>query len=374
MKIEFVSEWNDSFFERFLNLKNHLFENNPDVFVESIEDLKKFFAPHSPITQDYQWQAYLVSANGKDISRGVLSFRKDKQIAQVGFLEFENNAEAFKLMMEQIITDAKSSGITELRGPTNINFFVSYRWKLPGGGKPFYSEPVVPDYYHDFIKAEGFTVSETWDTFSLNIKKTLTGWKDKIQKISQKKKTNYQRIELRCIRPWKFDQEIEIIHKLFVNSYSQMSEYDPIDLAAFKLLYSDFKYIINPLFSYIAYHEGEPVGFCFNFFDPLPFLRKFSKKSPSSIERALLLTKIQSNKKRLLIMYSGKVPAKNGDEIKGLQIKVSTRLTLGVFLLRVKEILVCFQSENSPSKRSFDNEAQKSYSKYVMYRKSIENN
>lgn len=371
MKIEIITQWDDNFFERFKNLKNDIYKDDSNVFNEEIDDLKNFFKPESPITRKYIWSAFIVSNNDKDLCRAVLSHKQNSKIGQIGFIESLKNKEAFLVLFEKINELAKNQGLQELRGPTNINFFVSYRWKLPSKQEPFYSEPLVPNYYHDFIKEAGFTVSETWDSFKLDYKLSLKRWKEKRKTISQKKKEPYQRLKLRSIRPWQFDKEIEIIHKLFVDSYKNMTEYDELDLESFKLLYGNFKYIINPLFSYIAYYKNEPIGFCFNFFDPLPLLKKFAKRPPTLLEKIKLLTQLQLNRKRLLIMYSGRIPTSAGEEVKGLQLKVSIRLNALLILMRIKDVFVCFQSENSPSKRTFDDDAQKSYSKYVMYRKAI---
>lgn len=371
MKIEVISQWDEIFFKRFTDFKNNLFKNDPNIFNESVEDMKTYFADNSPIIKNYHWKAYIISNNGKDLARGVISFHKGKTIAQIGFLEFEQNIEAFKTMIEAMTEMAKENNISELRGPANINFFISYRWKLPNGGEPFYTEPLVPDYYHDFIKSIGFHVSETWDTFQLDYHVSLNRWKDKQKTITKKKTGNYQKLELRHIKPWNFDKEIEIIHRLFVDSYKQMGEYEEIDLESFKLLYKDFKYLINPFFSYIAYYKNEPIGFVLNIFDSLHLLRQYAKKSPTPLEKVKLLAQLQLNRKRLLIMYSGRVPTSEGEEVKGLQIKVSKRLIAMLLLFRVKDVFVCFQSSSSPSKRTFDDDAQKTYSQYAMYRKSL---
>lgn len=371
MKIDSINHWDDTFFKRFIDLKNQLFQHDSSVFNESLKDMAVYFSPESPITREYNWMAFLVSENGVDLARGVLSFKRNSKIGQLGFLEFVENQYAFHLLMKSMESEANRHQLLELRGPTNINFFISYRWKLPNGGEPFYSEPVVPAYYHDFIQSEGYFVSESWDTFEVDFKKSIRQWGEKQKALESKRSENYLKIKLRCIRPWDFKNEIKIIHKLFVESYKQMGEYDEIDLESFTLLYKDFKYLINPFFSYIAYYKNEPVGFVLNIFDSLPILREFSKRPPTKLERIKLLLKLQLNRSRLLIMYSGRIPTASGEEIKGLQIKVSKRLIVTMLIFRVKSLFVCFQSSSSPSKRSFDDNAQRPYSKYVMYRKHL---
>ncbi len=303
MIIQTTETWDEHFFIQFTDFKNQLFKNDPNIFNESLEDLKVFFKKESPVTKEYYWKAFLVIDQSHVLARGVLSFKQNSTIGQVGFLEFSERKDAAELLFQAIEAESKKLGLNELRGPVNINFFISYRWKLPNGGAPFYTEPVVPNYYHDYIKQSGFNISETWDTFKIDFKAANKRWKEKQNSIKKKPSGKYNKIVIKHLWPWNFEKDLIIIHRLFVESYKQMGEYEEISFESFKILYKNFKYLVNPFFSYIAYFEDEPIGFVINIFDSLPILRRFAKKAPTSTEKVSLIAKLATNKDRLLIMY-----------------------------------------------------------------------
>ena len=162
-----------------------------------------------------------------------------------------------------------------------------------------------------------------------------------------------------------WDNELKIIHSLFNEAYQNMPEWEPITFDQFKIIYDDFKYIINPLYCYIVELRGKPVGFSINFADPLPVLLKVKGKKLSTLQKAALLLKLRTNLSCFIIAHVGKIPGPNGEEIKGVQIQVSKRIQFIAGMMR--KVLVTFQMKNSPSRRSFEERSQTSYAEYVLY-------
>ncbi len=184
-----------------------------------------------------------------------------------------------------------------------------------------------------------------------------------------KAKNKELRTKLRCVRMNDWENELKIIHKLFNEAYQSMAEWEPITFEQFKLVYDDFKYIINPWYSYIVELRGKPVAFSINFADPLPVLSKVKGKELSSADKALLFMKLRLNTSAFLIAHVGKIPGPDGEEIKGVQIQVSKRLQ--VFGIWMRKVLVTFQVKNSPSRRSFDEKYLSSYAEYALYGKDL---
>jgi hypothetical protein len=148
-----------------------------------------------------------------------------------------------------------------------------------------------------------------------------------------------------------------------------MPEWEPISFAQFKIIYDDFKYIINPYYSYIVELRGRPVGFSINFADPLPVLAKVKGLKLSKVRKVLLFLQLRMNLSTLLIAHVGKIPGPQGEEIKGVQIQVSKRIQVIAAVMRT--VLVTFQMKNSPSRRSFEERSQDSYSAYVLYGREL---
>jgi hypothetical protein len=95
----------------------------------------------------------------------------------------------------------------------------------------------------------------------------------------------------------------------------------------FKPVYDDFKYLIHPLLSYIVELNGSPVGFSINYPDPLAILCKVKNKKLSKLDKVLLMIKLRLNFKILLMPYREKNKGPNGEEVKGVFLKLSKLLT-----------------------------------------------
>lgn len=148
-----------------------------------------------------------------------------------------------------------------------------------------------------------------------------------------------------------------------------MPEFEPVSFPQFKAIYGDFKYLVNPLYSYIVEMEGVPVGFSINYVDPLPVLAPHKGKKLATWQKALLLLKLRANRGTYMISHIGKVPGPDGEELKGIQIQVSRRITLASFLMR--RVVVTFQNENSPSRRSWNPKVWLHHATYVLYGKEL---
>lgn len=376
MRILSTSIWDDYFFERFVSFRNEIHKNIITSFPEKVEDYKKYFGTDSVFENDYSWEAYMVWDDERIIAKGVLSWRKDGSVGNLGFLDWENNLPAANLLIDAISATAKRHSLKKIKSPIDINLFIKYRIRLPGGGKPFWGEPIYPDYYHELFKQTGFMEIARWDTFRISKLQGILDYALKRLKLAKKadgshSKTKQKnlRTSIRCVNLKDWDNELRIIHKLFNEAYQTMGEWEPISFDQFKLIYDDFKYIIHPWYSYIVELRGKPVGFSINFVDPLPVLEKTKGKELSGVAKALLFLKLRTNISTFLIAHVGKIPGPDGEEIKGVQIQVSKRIQ--VFSAFMKKVLVTFQVKDSPSRRSFNDKNLTPYAEYVLYGKEL---
>ena len=368
MRIESTSAWDTSFFEEFLTFKNKIHRDIPTSFTETIVDYEKYFSPNSVFAEDFKWHAFMVKRDGVVLAKAILCWKAGTAKGNLGFIDWENDLDAAKLLIENVCNCAKENQLTNLKTPVDINFFIKYRIKKPGSGKPFWGEPIYPDYYHTLFIKTGFGEIGRWDTYRLDI---FHGIKDFFFKRKQLALKGEKKLSptIRCVRMKDWDNELKIIHGLFVEAYKSMPEWEPINFEQFKVIYDDFKYIINPWYSYIVELDGKPVGFNINFADPLKILKPVQGKNLSSFQKFLLFLKLRLNFSTFLIAHVGKIPGPNGEEIKGLQIQASKRLQFFVMLMR--RVLVTFQVTNSPSRRSFESDSQRTYAQYVLYGREL---
>lgn len=372
MKLETINAWDEHFFERFKNFKNEIHKNIVTSFPEEIGDYLKYLGPESHFNQDYSWKAFTVLQEGKVLAQAILSWRKNTAIGNLGFLDWIDDADSALMLIEKIKEEARAQKIRQLKTPVDLNFFVKYRIRIPGGGEPFWGEPIYPDYYHDLFKATGFSEIGRWDTYRLFKLQGILDYFLKRRKLSQKKDGSHSntkdkslRTTIRCVKLSDWENELKIIHSLFNQAYQNMPEWEPVTFEQFKTIYDDFRYIMNPLYSYIVELRGKPVGFSINFVDPLPVLSKVKGKKLSPLEKGLLLAKLRLNNSTYIIAHVGKIPGPNGEEVKGVQIQASRRIQFAGVLM--KKVLVSFQMKGSPSRRSFEEKSQVPYAEYVLY-------
>jgi hypothetical protein len=377
MRIETSNLWDNVFFEEYKNHRNQVHEKVVNNLPLSLNDYEKIFGEDSLFKNDFSWIALVVYKNEQRISQAILCWRKESLIGHLGFLDLVDNQEANKLLIDEVEKLAKKNQLKEIKTPVDLNFFVKYRIKISGTKEPFYGEPIYPDYYEKIFKDNHLTPLSFWDTYEVDTWQAVLDFFKKRKNLGKKNKipgpssnTSSSKLKIRSIRLRKWDEELQIIYQLFIESYSKMPEFESICFEQFKILYNDFKYIIQPWLSYIIELEDKPVGFCINYVDPLPVLEKVKNKKLTQIQKLLLLIKIRFNFKTLLISYVGKIPGPNGEDIKGVQFLVSKRLT--PFSLLMNKVLVTYQSDDSPSRRSWDSSVLKEYSRYALYGKKLE--
>lgn len=374
ISVEVKSSWDQSFFERFVHFKNEMHQNIPTSFPETIKDYAQYFSPGSVFENDYEWRALLIIRNQVVVGKAILCWKAHSTKANLGFIDWINDAEVAVRLIDEVERLAREASIAQIKTPVDLNFFVKYRIRCEGGGDPFYGEPIYPSYYHDLFKLTGFEVIGEWDTFRGRKLKGIIDFFGKRFRRSKKtdrskKKERYLKTTVRCVRLHKWDEDIKIIYDLFTQAYQSMPEFESISFDQFKLIYDNFKYIINPLYSYIIELNEIPVGFCITFVDPLPILSKYQNRELNSVQKAHLLLKLKLNRGTLLFAHIGKIDGPNGEEIKGIHAQVSKRLS--VISLVMKKVLITFQNVDSISRKAFSSEIHIPYAKYVLYGKNL---
>lgn len=367
MEIKIISNWDKHFFSQWVKLQNQLYSKSlvPHEelmhFQDLLEDPKSF-------PQD-QWRAISVYESGEIVARALIVVSSHNPlIAKVGFIECTNNEIVFLKLWEKVESLSKELGANRIKGPINLHFFVSYRWKTWGKARPFYSEPQQHDYYLSFFEKVGMRPIKSWDTFRIRFFKS----KKQYGEIRSAKKPEH-RLHIRGINMARFDEEMTTIHGLFQETFKNMPEYEPMPLETFKKIYAGFRYIISPLFAFIIEHEERPVAFCVNFMDPLPLLlqrQRWMGKVPKILLNIWVILRIKFNFSRLLIMYVGRLPAPDGQEFKGIQSLVAKKMTIPV-AVSLPQLYICYTAEDSPALKSYREDQKEMISSYALYSKEI---
>lgn len=369
LQIQGTANWDESFFNLFNDLRNTLFSGNPHFLREGFDALKKQFHADAPFNKNNDWHAWLAVRGEKVVGRLVATFPKAAKLEFVpcGYFDCENDAEAAKALFEKAAKWAQAKGIQALKGPIDGHFFNSYRLKLPGGSTPFFGEPICPDYYHELYKAAGFEPFERWDTIEVVRDESISTFSSITMRFWGRKINPDLKIREINARNW--NKELRTVHSLISQSYSKMPNFMPISFEEFEVLYDDFKYLINPKLSFFVEYKGQPVGFMIAFFDPLPILLDHQKSKPGWLAKLKTLLRLKLNRKRLLVVYVGKVDT-TGPKIKGVTAMLALRLAINTARYPETYPLVCYLAEGSPTYASLPKN-RRLYSQYVVYRRTI---
>lgn len=379
LDVKFSDKWNDQFFDDFVEFKNQLYHNHPHHLIERVSDLKKQLESPYFIKQNILFRAVLILLDGNIVGRGLLYYDPNvPKCLRFGYFEVVNEEEVYRELFNEIEKFAREKKAFEIIGPVQGHFFFSYRMKL-SGELPFYGEPINPTYYNDIFLKMGMVNKNKWHTSRVDITKTRRNFNE-IRDLSKKNQKEYLKLKLKFIFPWRWNKSLKVIYQLFIETYQEMIEYNKIDFTTFKIIYDDFKYIINPFFSYIVEYEGRPVGFCINFFDPLPILIAYEKRAKKKIfktqigiffHKVYLIIRLKFNFRRLLIMYVGKLKKIDGNELKGIQALVSKYLGFMGMLVMMKEAFVCYTSDDSPANKSFKDQFKTVIAEYGLFYKEL---
>ena len=369
MKITHFNSWDESQINHFIDLKKNIQGHQATYFPESLLDYKKILHSDSPFSQDYKWHGILIFENEIPVAKAILCWKNNSIVGNVGFIDWIDDNDVAKTLMAEIEKVALQVGLSNIKTPVDMNFFIKYRIKMPGGGHPIFGEPVYPDYYHDLFKITGYEIIGTWDTYKVKKGQIIKSFFRKRKQLSERRHPFDKELRVRSIQLSHWERELKIVYELFIKSFSQMPEYEPITYDQFKIVYDDFKHIIHPWYSYIVELRGVPVGFSINYPDPLPVLEPLKGKKLSKLAMLWLFIKLRTNFKTMLMIFVGKIPGPNGEEIKGILIKTTKQLSARGFYF--KEGLACYQSSNSPSRRSIDTDAIVPFSQYVLYGKKL---
>ncbi len=368
MRIEKRQSWDAAFFHDWVQLQHRLYANHAHVLPEDLADLQQLLLEPKDFPLE-RWVALSLYSESGLRARALVvvsQFRPDT--AKVGFIESEEDPLGFRFLWDEVERAARDLGAKKIKGPINLHFFVSYRWKTWGQGKAFYGEPSQLPYYPELFSAVGMKLCKTWDTFRIPF------WRSSRQygEIRAAKRPEH-RLRIRGVVMARFDEEMAIIHRLFSETFHQMPEFEPIPLETFKKLYAGFRHIISPLFAFIIEHDGKPVAFCINFMDPQALLMQYhgwKKNLPARLLQMWLWLRLKLNFNRLLIMYVGRLPAPDGQEYKGIQSLVAKKMFWPVALSQ-PQLLICYTAEDSPALKSYREDQKEMIAKYAVYAKEL---
>ncbi|MCL2146200.1 MAG: hypothetical protein FWH52_00210 [Synergistaceae bacterium] len=258
---EFVNEFanEQNFIDLFLSLPKELYANDKNYRSEDTKEVINWLKRDHPCREFLFQKNLLVLEDEKILARGIAFVNKLGNFGAIGFFECKNNAVALQILVDSAKEFCRANDISKIYAPMNGSIWNEYRLMTKGfGDYPFMGEPYNKVYYRDVLEKCGFKVVKTWE--SQFVDKISVKDKTAVKFLNLEKDQHSKGIKVRSMK--KFDEDIKIIHKIVMNSFTNFFAFHEIDEEVFCNIYKDLKLICDKRTLKIAFNrQNEPIGF-----------------------------------------------------------------------------------------------------------------
>lgn len=202
---------------------------------------------------------YLSADDGRCVARVALWWRETPGggIGTIGGFSAEDRGAAVRVL-DAAMDELRLHGCTRAVGPMNGNTWRSYRFaESPEGRKPFLLEPRNPAEYPAWWREAGFSELAAYSSSAMPL--------DGTEVVSGPLKARLLRsgLVIRRMDSERYDDELQVIHRLSLRSFSNNFLYTPLDEESFLKSYQKVKSRLDPDLVRIAERDGIPCGFVF---------------------------------------------------------------------------------------------------------------
>lgn len=256
--------------DAFLALAEGIYGDDPDHFPPARDAVLHGMARAEFLGRQRFWMA---ERKGKTVAR--LAARISPALFDdggnpyglIGFFEARDDPDAVWMLLAAAVKWLREQGAVQVVGPMDGDTWHRYRFNNgPFDERPFLMEPYNPPHYPELWEGCGFRVLEGY-------------FSDRVPDVSKAADALEAKHERACglgytFRPLnvaRFDEELELLHRLSCAGFHENLLYNPIPLAEFLAMYRGVERLVDPEMVLIARSEGgSEAGFLFCIPDLLP--------------------------------------------------------------------------------------------------------
>ena len=224
---------NSSDLELFIKFPMELYKGNPYYVPPLINEEKSIWVKEENPALQYSEAAQFLAYRGKNIVGRIaviINHKEEKELGirkvRFGWLDFIDNIEVSKTLIDTAIEYAKSKGISKIEGPMGFTNLDKAGMLTKGFDKLATMIGIYNfDYYPKHMEQLGLVKEKEWVEFEINFPDTLP---DKVEKFSNLIAEKY---ELELVK-FKSKKDIlplvEPMFKLLDDTYKHLSTYTPI--------------------------------------------------------------------------------------------------------------------------------------------------
>lgn len=217
----------------FIQFPMVLYKGNSNYVPALINDEKNIWNPkENPALQYSEFKLFLAKKNGKTVGRiaTIINHKEEKELGiskvRFGWLDFIDDAEVSKALIDQAIQYAKEHQISKIEGPmgfTNLD---------KAGMLTFGFDKLATmiglynfDYYPEHLEKLGLTKEKEWVEFEIEFPEVLP---EKVVKFNDLVKEKYKLKVLEFKNKAEILPLVEPMFKLLDETYKSLSTYTPI--------------------------------------------------------------------------------------------------------------------------------------------------
>lgn len=224
---------NSSDLELFIKFPTELYKGNPYYVPPLINEEKSIWMKEENPALQYSEAAQFLAYKGENIVGRIavmINHKEEKELGirkvRFGWLDFINDIEVSKLLINTAIEYAKSKGISKIEGPMGFTNLDKAGMLTKGFDKLATMIGIYNfDYYPKHMEQLGLVKEKEWVEFEINFPDTLP---DKVEKFSRLIAEKY---ELELVK-FKAKKDIlplvDSMFKLLDDTYKNLSTYTPI--------------------------------------------------------------------------------------------------------------------------------------------------
>lgn len=334
-----------------------------------IDEKKNPFYHHA----DVAW--FIAECDGKPVGRVAAIINHshnefhNEQAGFFGFFESENNVETAKALLSEAEKFLRAKGCKVCYGPANPSSNDEYGLLIEGYDRP----PVMlmtynPPYYTKLIEAAGYGKAKDLYAWLLDQK---TCRSPKLERVT-KALAERNQVHIRSFNTAKFDQEVELIKKLYNQAWESNWGFVPMSDAEIDFLAKDLKQVYDPELVLFAEHHEKTIGFALSIPDINQAFHA-GARIPSGVMNLpvgvwnLLTKKKAINTVRVLIL--GVLPEYRGRGIDGMLYweTMERALKKGYLFGEASWVL----EDNTPMNRAAQMMQGECYKTYRVYQKAL---
>ena len=261
--------------DEFIDYPFELYKDDP-YYVPELKSDTKHLLTKDPLWLNATRVLYVAKRKEKIVGRIAAIVNKahdahwQERAGFFGFFECENDQKTANALFDAAEAWLKAQGSTFIRGPMNPSTNHTCGLLIDNFDKmPFIMMPYNPPYYATLIEGAGFKKVKDLvafertdkDDFSPRMKKILA-------RIERNKSITKRHLNLK-----NFDEEVEMVQRLYNASWAENWGNVPISKAEIAKLAKDLKLILKPEITSVIEIDGEPAAFAISIPNMNPVLK-----------------------------------------------------------------------------------------------------